>query len=100
MSVLANSMNLVSTRLVRATIDHVQSTLWGINQLFGVSWILLASDMIPILWRHVPDNERDSVTDVSFESARAAIQPVNDNGTVYSGIHILNGYAQGAPDMA
>ena len=28
--VLANLMNLVSTRLVHATIDHVQSAPWGI----------------------------------------------------------------------
>ena len=46
------------------------------------------------------DNERNSVTDAGFESARAAIQPVNDNGTVCPGYHILNRYVQGASDMA
>ena len=56
--------------------------------------------MIPILRRDVTDDEGDPIADVSLESTRAAIQPVDDNGTICPSHYIFEGYAQNARNMA
>ena len=56
--------------------------------------------MIPILRGNVANDERDPVSNVGLEPARATIQPVQDNGAICPSHHVFKGYVENFSNMA